>query len=283
MTDQEIITEKINQKSQIFITFDNYYNVNNYLSFLAAAKNNGVKYEEFLRIRPPHKRFIMIDPKDVPTFLDYDKATSSDMRWLISLVKPIRPNEAYYLQRREGQDISYFNYILPKPLQKMHEEDYVMVFKAWDMTELTQWSKKLGKSNIYKWGHADLKGFNIYVCFNPYINGFIPSDRVLLEYDNSGELSKKKVPNSPGEIEYNLNYSILVQEKLINKTYEINPKHEKIWRDVHHVFQWGITVRDLIETLGKLDFELVYHKFWGMFSYSDSFDDHAFIFKKKTT
>ena len=39
-----------------FITFDDYYNVDNYLSFLAAAKNNGVKYEEFLRVRPPHKR-----------------------------------------------------------------------------------------------------------------------------------------------------------------------------------------------------------------------------------
>ena len=34
------------------------------------------------------------------------------------------------------------------------------------------------------------------------------------------------------------------------------------------------TKKLLIDTL----FEFVYHKFWGMFSYSDSFDDHAFIF-----
>ena len=73
-----------------------------------------------------------------------------------------------------------------------------------------------------------------------------------------------------------------LSQNLINKTYEINPERGKIWRDVHHVFQWGITVKDLIETLGKFNFDLVYHKFWGMFSYSDSFDDHAFIFKKKT-
>ncbi len=73
-----------------------------------------------------------------------------------------------------------------------------------------------------------------------------------------------------------------LSQNLINKTYEINQEHGKIWRDVHHVFQWGITVIDLIESLRKLNFELVYHKYWGMFSYSKSFDDHAFIFKKKT-
>ena len=73
-----------------------------------------------------------------------------------------------------------------------------------------------------------------------------------------------------------------LSQNLIKKTYEINSEHGKIWRDVHHVFQWGITVKDLIETLEKLDFELVFHKIWGMFSHSDSFDDHAFIFKKKT-
>lgn len=72
-----------------------------------------------------------------------------------------------------------------------------------------------------------------------------------------------------------------LSQNLINKTYEINPEHGKIWRDVHHVFQWGITVKDLIDTMEKLDFKLIYHKHWGMFSYSNSFDDHAFIFKKK--
>jgi hypothetical protein len=208
------------QKGQDFITFDPYYGVEEYRSFLTAAKNNGVEYEEFIRIRPPYTRYIMIDPKEMPKFVNYDKATSSDQRWLISCVKPVQPNEAYYLRRREGQDISYFNYILPKPLQKMHEEDYVCIFKAWDMTELNDWTRKLGKgTKVYKWGHTDLKGYNIYVCFNPYIKGIIPNSRILLEYDNTGELTKKKVPKRPGEIEYELNHFILVQEKLINKTW----------------------------------------------------------------
>jgi len=80
----------------------------------------------------------------------------------------------------------------------------------------------------------------------------------------------------PFEKEHPLN------QNLTKKTYEMNPKHGKIWRDIHHVFQWGITVNDLIEILKKMNFELIYYKFWGKFSYSNSFDDYAFIFKKKT-
>lgn len=210
------------QKGQKFITFDPYYGVEEYRSFLFAAKNNGIEYEEFIRLKAPFNRYIMIDPKEMPKFVNYDVATSADKNWLISVVKPVQPNEAYYLRRREGQDISYFNYILPEPLKKMHEEDYVCVFKAWDMTELNDWTRKLGKgTKVYKWGHADLKGFNIYVCFNPYIKGIIPNSRILLEYDNNGINSKKKVPRKPGYIEYELNHFVLVQEKLINKTWNL--------------------------------------------------------------
>ena len=72
-----------------------------------------------------------------------------------------------------------------------------------------------------------------------------------------------------------------LSQNLINKMYEINHEHDKIWRDIHHVFQWGITVNDLVEKLSKLNFELIYQKYCGQFSYSKSFDDYAFIFKKK--
>ncbi|MFQ6677350.1 MAG: hypothetical protein ACE5D0_03425 [Fidelibacterota bacterium] len=73
-----------------------------------------------------------------------------------------------------------------------------------------------------------------------------------------------------------------LSQHLINKTYKINAEHGKIWRDVHHVFQWGITVKDLIDKMEKMNFELLYRKFHGKFSYSDSFDDYAFIFQKNS-
>lgn len=208
--------------SAIYITFDDYYEVDEYNSFLTAAKNNDVFYQEFIKIRPPYKRFIRLQStKYLPAFVNYEFATSSDVKYLVSTVKPVQPNEEYILRRRPGKDVSYWDYIMPKPLENMHNEDYIMVFKAWDMTELNEISKKLGKTKIYKWGEADIKGYKIYVCFNPYIKGFIPETRVLMEFGeiaDSGLKHEKKVPKTKGEIEYMLNYFVLVKEKLENKT-----------------------------------------------------------------
>ena len=60
--------------------------------------------------------------------------------------------------------------------------------------------------------------YGIYVCFNPYIKGLISGDRILLEY---GKDAKRKIPKNPAIMEYDLNHYILVQEKLMNKTLEL--------------------------------------------------------------
>ena len=147
----------------IFITFDSYYGVNEYNSFKTAAKNNGIEYEEYLRIRPPFNRYLKLNNKaDLPSFVNYDFATSSDKKWLVSTVKAVRPNEEYLLRRRDGKDIRYFDFILPKNLEEAHKQDYIMVFKAMSFTELSIISKKLGNIKIYKWGQAKIKKYNIY-------------------------------------------------------------------------------------------------------------------------
>jgi len=211
--------------SKIYITFDNYYDVTAYNSFLTASKNNNIEFEEYIKIRAPFDRFIRLNSKaDLPSFVNYDFATSSDIQWLVSTVKPVQPDEEYMLRRREGKDISYWNYIIPEPLREAHNEDYIMVFKAWDMTELNNWSKKLGKTKIYKWGKAKIKGYKIYICFNPYIKGLIPEDRVLMEFGDdasSGLKHSTNVPNTKGDLEYYLNKFVLVKEKLENKTYKL--------------------------------------------------------------
>jgi len=204
----------------IYIGFDEYYDIEQYNEFLVAAKNNKVKFEEFLSIKPPHQRFLWIDKDNLPNFLNYDEATESEKRWLISTVKPVLPNEAYKLYRRPGEDIKYLKYITPKPLENLKNEDYIMVFKAFDYQKIQKISKKLGKSKIFKWGRAEKKGYNIYFCFNPYIKNYVESSEILLEYG----LENKPMPDDSGELEYRLNYKILVREKLLNKTYNL-PYH----------------------------------------------------------
>jgi hypothetical protein len=70
-------------------------------------------------------------------------------------------------------------------------------------------------------------------------------------------------------------------ESLFTKMYEINPEHNRIWRDVHHVWQWGITDHDLISTMEQLGFQLDYLKNHGQFHNLKNFENHAFLFRKK--
>ena len=210
----------------IYITFDPYYDENTYNSFLTASKNNGVELEEFIRVRAPHHRFIKINSKkDLPTFVNYDFATSNDIKWLVSTVKPVQPNEAYQLKRRPGKDVAYWNYITPKPLIDATDEDYIMVFSAMSFTEMSELSKKMPDTKIYKWGKSEKRKYNIYYCFNPYIRGFISEKNMLMEFGKASVPSQAlhhdiSVPKIKGDLEFRLNYFVLIKEKLENKTLE---------------------------------------------------------------
>ena len=214
----------------IFITFDPYYDTKTYNSFLTASKNNGIEFEEYLRVRQPYNRYLKLKSKsDLPSFVNYDFATSGDKRFLVSLVKPVYNNEALYLKRKPGQEALYYSYILPRHLEEAHKADYIMVFKAKSFSELSDYSKKLGNAKIYKWGTAKVRGYNIYYCYNPRIKGFIPRDKVLMEFGkeaDSGIKYDKSIPKTKGELEYYLNHFVLIKEKLEDKTYE-----SEIWKN----------------------------------------------------
>jgi hypothetical protein len=59
---------------------------------------------------------------------------------------------------------------------------------------------------------------------------------------------------------------------------EIHPTYKKPWRDIHNVFQWGITDRDLRATMKDLGFREAYFRNFGRFSNLPAFENHAFIF-----
>ena len=62
--------------------------------------------------------------------------------------------------------------------------------------------------------------------------------------------------------------------------YEIHPRHNRIWRDIHNVWQWGITNHDLLAKMESLGFTLKYHKNNGQFGNLSNFQNHGFVFKK---
>jgi len=203
----------------IFITFDNYYDVNTYNSFIQASKNNNIYISEYINIKPPYNRHIKLNSKtDLPKFINYDFSTKSEIRWLVSVIKPVDTRESFLLKRIPGEDNIINKFIRPNPFKR--KIDYIIFFKNIDFSEMRLISKQLGKVKIY----LLTKGkFKIWYCFNPMIKQFIPTnERYLLEFGKESEnsparFSSLKVPESYSKIEYYLNSNVLIKEKVENK------------------------------------------------------------------
>jgi hypothetical protein len=108
-----------------------------------------------------------------------------------------------------------------------------------------------------------------FVIFNPQWIGTSTSVR-LLDLGRDGYFAN--VPHSPDHPTY---------DALFSHMYERHPEHDRIWRDVHHVWQWGITTADVLFTLDRLGFDLVYFQNHGRSNDLDNFEDHAFVFHKR--
>lgn len=61
---------------------------------------------------------------------------------------------------------------------------------------------------------------------------------------------------------------------------EIHPEYNKPWKDIHNIFQWGITDADLRATMENLGYKQVFFKNYGQFSNLEFFENHGFIFVK---
>ncbi len=110
-------------------------------------------------------------------------------------------------------------------------------------------------------------------CFIIYNQQFIASEKTVRLPDLGSEEYFEHVRMDADSVAY---------RNLFSKPDEIHPQHNKPWRDVHNVWQWGITDNDLIATMDRLGFRMVYRKNHGMFSNFKSFENHAFIFLKSS-
>jgi len=202
--------------SKVYITFDDYYDVTAYNEFLTAAKNNKIPYQEYISTRMPFNWYIQIDDKDLPTFVNYEEITSADAKYLTNVLKPRRSNEVPYLLRRQTDSPKKFEkFVSPKVLIDAKDAEYVMFFKSMNKEQVQQFSRDLGDVPIYRFGDkTQRKGF-VWFCVNPYIQGIVPDNLVLLEKKSKNEF------NNPGELERELNFKVLVTEKISGKGIEM--------------------------------------------------------------
>ena len=107
-------------------------------------------------------------------------------------------------------------------------------------------------------------------CIIIYNQQFIQSDTTLRLTDLSLEEYKALAPARKDEL-YDYIYS---------HGQEIHPEYQKPWKDIHNIWQWGITDSDLRNQMKSLGFEEIYYKNHGRFSSLPAFEDHSFIFVK---
>lgn len=107
-------------------------------------------------------------------------------------------------------------------------------------------------------------------CFIVYNQQFKGEKTVRL-LDLGQEEYFKNVPHKKEEEPY---------KWLFEKMYQIHPQHKRIYRDIHNVWQWGITDNDLIGVMKSNGFQMVYFKNEGQWGKLKNFEGHAFIFKK---
>jgi hypothetical protein len=71
-------------------------------------------------------------------------------------------------------------------------------------------------------------------------------------------------------------------QALYAKMYEEHPDHPgRMWRDVHHVWQWGITDSDLLAITESLGFALTQYTNFGRFGQLPNIENHAFVFRRR--
>lgn len=85
--------------------------------------------------------------------------------------------------------------------------------------------------------------------------------------------------NTPREPTDTLQHGTSYQD-LFDKLDELHPQHDRLWRDIYNIWQWGITDADLIATVEALGFRMQYYKNCGRFGQLPNFENHAFVFKR---
>ncbi len=146
-----------------------------------------------------------------------------------------------------------------KIIEKVGEVDVVILFDVLLHQVKQDWDEVIKKY---------AKMTNIFVVYNQQ---YIKSGKTVRLIDLGKDEYFKNVPHGKDGPRYTA---------LFDKMYEINPKYNRIWRDVTDVWQWGITDGDLCAKMKDNGFELKYFKNYGRFDSLENIENHGFIFQK---
>ena len=119
----------------------------------------------------------------------------------------------------------------------------------------------------------------ILKMYAPLTNSFVVYNQQFIKTEKTVRLLDLGLDEYFENVPHDRNHP--TYKALVEKMYEMNPQHKRIWRDIHNVWQWGITNSDLLDKMDELGFSLKYHKNFGQFPHHKNFQNHAFIFQRE--
>lgn len=205
----------------MIITIDPYYDVNFYNECKEALSNNGVQYKEYISTKPPY--YYYFDVSNPPTFINYDVADKSYTRYLVNIVKPLKPNDAYIYMRRDAySNLKALNhYAINEPLAAAAKTGEGIFFAA-EKEEILRISKEYPRK-IWFMGRYFNRKYKIFFADKLIIKNYINLENILVQGNDF---------SSPTELEVKLNFNIFREkdrlEKLSSTPYVLNGKYYSV-------------------------------------------------------
>ena len=183
----------------MFITIDPYHDIQFYNEAKQALKNNGYQFKEFINIKTPYDWYLQVDQK--PMMVNYDIASSSEERWLVNTVQPLRPNEEYLFLRRNTDNgpKALLKFIENEPMKAARTADYAVFFTIRNREEGETLSKEY-PGKIWYLGKYYNNKYRVCLATHRTIRGFLNDNQVLLE--------RNKELSEPGRFESELNFKV---------------------------------------------------------------------------
>jgi hypothetical protein len=108
-------------------------------------------------------------------------------------------------------------------------------------------------------------------CLVIYNQQWVHSNRTIRLLELGEEEYFQNVPHGRTEAPY---------DNLFQKLNQKHPDHGRPWKDVHHIWQWGITDADLQSKIEGLGFRMQFYKNCGKFGNLENFENHAYVFSR---
>ena len=183
----------------MFYTLDPYYDNQFYNEAKTALTNNDVPFSVFINVKTPYDWYFKLDSK--PLMVNYDTASKSEQRWLVSIVQPLRPNEEYLLLRRNNDNgpKALLKFVENTALKEARTSDSAFFFTVKNREEVETLSKEV-PGKIWYFGKYYNNKYRVCLGTRGILKGFLDPDQILLE--------RTKDLAEPGRFEAELNWKV---------------------------------------------------------------------------